>query len=424
MRPRIAVVGAGIAGLGAAHALRGQAAVTLFEARAQAGGHALTVDVSLDGIVHGVDVGFLVFNHRTYPLLTRLFAELGVPTAPADMSLSVQLGGLEWSGSNLNAVFAQRRNLLRPRFWAMLRDIVRFNRVATVLAASGTEAVDELSVGDFLAAHRFGKEFREGYFLPMIASIWSCPAEQMLSFPLAGLLAFCHQHGLLSLNDRPQWFSVRGGSRCYVQRVLDGLPDVRLATPVRRIRRAAAGVELSTDRGSAHFDEVVLACHSDQALALLADTRNDERALLGAIRYRPNRLLLHTDASLLPRRRRAWAAWNCERGTGPGIERDGVCLHYLINKLQPLPWRRPVIVSMNPLRPPDPRQVLQRFELAHPVFDHDALAAQRRLAALQGRGGVWFCGAWAGHGFHEDGLRSGLEVADALIARWGRRAVA
>ena len=428
---RVAVVGSGIAGLGVAYALARDTAhpahVTLFEAGAHFGGHANTVDVTLEGVTHGVDTGFLVFNERTYPNLIRLFAELGVDTAPSDMSFSVQArqDGLEWSGSDLGTVFAQKRNLLRPRFLGMLADLLRFNRLTTAIAERNEDAELQEPIGDFLDRHRFGPAFRQWYFLPMIGCIWSCPADQMLRFPIGTMIRFCHNHGLIQVSNRPQWRTVTGGSRQYVRRMLQDIGDARLNTPVRQVRRlppasGAAGVMVATEHGSERFDEVVLACHSDQALALLADATDDERRVLGAIRYHPNRAVLHTDTSVLPQRRRAWAAWNYARAADAGREQAAVCLHYLINRLQPLPWQQPVIVSLNPdpAHEPAPGQVLREFDYAHPVFDRAAVAAQRELPTIQGRSHVWFCGAWARYGFHEDGLMSALTVVDGLRQRW------
>jgi predicted NAD/FAD-binding protein len=423
---RVAVVGAGIAGMAVARRLIDHAQVTLFEAGAYFGGHAHTVDVTLDGVSHGVDTGFLVFNHRTYPNLVRLFETLGVETAPSDMSFSVQAPatGLVWSGTDLNGVFAQRRNALRPAFWRMLGEIQRFNRLATGLATAGAEAALDEPISSFLERHQFGAAFREGYFLPMIGCIWSCPTDQMLQFPVGTLIRFCHNHGLIQLKDRPVWHTVRGGSRRYVERLLAPVTDKRLATPVRAVRRlppghGGAGVVVLTDGGPERFDEVVLACHSDQSLQLLADATSAERELLGAIRYQANHAVLHTDARVMPPMRRAWAAWNYERAANLAREQAAVCLHYWINRLQPLPWKRPVIVSMNPVRPVDPARVIGAWDYAHPVFDRAAVHAQTRLPLIQGRSHVWFCGAWTGYGFHEDGLRAGLDVAAALIARWG-----
>lgn len=418
-RRRVAIVGSGVAGLSVAWELQGAADLTLFESASHLGGHARTVEIELEGRSGPVDTGFLVFNHRTYPGLTALFEQLDVRTAPSDMSLSVQrpVDRFEWCGSNLDTVFAQRANLLRPRFWAMLADLTRFNRVATA-AVSGRQAIDPaLSLADFLDAQSLGEAFRDDYLLPMVASIWSCPTEQMLQFPVASLLRFCHNHGLLQVTDRPQWRTVVGGSREYVSRVARSVADARLNTPVRRVRRVPprsgeAGIWVQTDQGEERFDAVVLACHSPQALALLDAPTGDERAILGAIGYQRNTAVLHTDASLLPSRRKAWAAWNFEAGAREG--QRSVCLHYLLNRLQPLPWQTPVIETLNPLRWPADASVIESVEFEHPVFDVAAVAAQQRLPSIQGRSGVWFCGAWAGHGFHEDGLQSGLVVARGL----------
>ncbi|MCE4556506.1 NAD(P)/FAD-dependent oxidoreductase [Roseateles cellulosilyticus] len=422
---RIAVVGSGIAGLAAAHRLAaapGDHHVTLFEAGAHFGGHANTVDLTLEGVMHGVDTGFLVYNERTYPRLIQLFSELDVETVASDMSFSVQVprpdgrAGLEWSGSSLNTVFAQRRNLLRPGFWRMLAEILRFNRLTTALAERGDDAALQGAIGDFLDAHRFTRRFREHYLLPMIGCIWSCPTDQMLRFPIGTLIRFCHNHGLIQVTDRPQWYTVKGGSREYVRRVVSGLPDARLNAPVLGLQRAEHHVRVLTARGSESFDAVVMACHSDQALALLGgEASADERAVLGAIRYQPNTAVLHGDTAVLPQRRAAWAAWNYERAIDAGREQAQVCLHYLINRLQPLPWQQPVIVSLNPTRAIDERHVHQRIEYAHPVFDLAALQAQRRVDELQGRQRTWFCGAWCGYGFHEDGLRAGQQAADGVL---------
>ena len=410
---RVAVVGGGITGLGAAWALRDRCEVSLFEADARLGGHAHTVDLELEGQRHGVDTGFLVFNERTYPLLIELFRQLDVPLAASDMSFSVQqrAQGIEWSGSSLATVFAQASNLLRPAFLGMLADLLRFNRECTALAESGDDAALAETVDDFLARRRFGTAFRELYLLPMVACIWSCPVQQMLRFPIGTLIRFCHNHGLLQVAQRPQWFTVRGGSREYVQRLAAQLPQVRSAQPVLGLqRRPEGGVLLRTAAGTQPFDAVILACHSDQALALLEQPRATEQALLGAIRYQRNRAVLHGDASLLPQRRRAWAAWNFEAAATDSSDRP-VCLHYLINQLQPLPWQRPVVVSLNPLR--EPQDIWREFDYAHPVFDAGAVQAQARLHEIQGQGGLFFAGAWTRYGFHEDGLLSGLQAARA-----------
>ncbi|RYY90900.1 MAG: NAD/FAD-binding protein, partial [Comamonadaceae bacterium] len=397
------------------------------------GGHANTVDIELPPgpglapVRHGVDTGFLVYNDRTYPQLIALLAELGVETAASDMSFSVQARRaagkrLEWSGNNLSTVFAQRRNLLDGRFLGMLADLLRFNRLTTRIAEAGTEAELAQPLRDFLDAHRFGVAFRDWYFLPMMGCIWSCPTQQMLSFPVATMIRFCHNHGLLQIADRPQWRTVKGGSKHYVEKIVAGLQDARRSTAVRRIARTPNGVLVSTDSGTDRFDHVVMATHSDQSLALLADASPAEQATLGAIRYQPNHAVLHTDASILPQREAAWAAWNYEASSD--ADAPQVCLHYLLNKLQPLPWAQPVIVSLNPLRPIARSRVMAEYDYDHPVFDLAALKAQGEVAQLQGRRNTWFAGAWMGYGFHEDGLKSGLAAAHALRARLGDGAVA
>ncbi len=430
-KPHIAVVGSGIAGLAVAYRMAQHARVTLFEAGSYFGGHTHTVDVTLQGQTCGVDTGFLVFNHRTYPNLVRLFAELQVDTAASEMSFSVQVPptaghrAIEWSGNNLSTVFAQRRNLVKPQFLGMLLDVLRFNRLTTALATRNAEAELLEPIGDFLKREGFSSAFRDWYFLPMIGCIWSCPTDQMLQFPVATMVRFCHNHGLLQITNRPQWLTVRGGAKHYVAKLLQPLQDKRLNTPVRGVRRVATGgVQVATDGGLEHFDDVVLACHSDQSLALLADASPAERQVLGAVRYHANTAVLHTDASLLPQRRRAWAAWNYARAAHSTQEQAGVCLHYWINRLQPLPWQENVVVSLNPdpARLPKASTVLGQYDYSHPVFDAAAVQAQAQLPALQGQGGVWFCGAWTRYGFHEDGLSSGLAVVDGLRAAHAERA--
>ncbi|CAN5245803.1 FAD-dependent oxidoreductase [soil metagenome] len=430
VRPTVAVIGAGISGLSAAHALRNDAKVTLLEAGSYFGGHAHTVDLTLPRspvdptpVRHGVDTGFLVYNDRTYPALIKLFDELGVETAESDMSFSVQAtrpdaSHLEWSGNNLATVFAQRRNLLDGRFLGMLRDLLRFNRLTTRIALAGTEQQLAQPLGEFLDAHGFGSAFREWYFLPMMGCIWSCPTQQMLAFPVATMIRFCHNHGLIQIANRPQWRTVRGGSCNYVAKIVAGLDDARLSTPVRRVTRTAHGVLVELDSGTERFDHVVMATHSNQTLALLADASPGEVATLGAIRYQPNRAVLHTDASVLPQRRAAWAAWNYEATPkAPGAAEGGVCLHYLLNQLQPLPWEQPVVVSLNPIRPIARSQVMAEYHYDHPIFDLPAIRAQTWVSSLQGVRNTWFAGAWMGYGFHEDGLKAGLAAASGLRAR-------
>ncbi len=429
---KVAIVGSGISGLAAAHALSGRAQVSLFEADSYFGGHTHTVDVTLPTpqgpVTHGVDTGFLVLNERTYPNLLKLFTELGVATAKSDMSFSVQAfdqvheRALEWSGCNLNTVFAQRSNLINGEFWGMLRDLLRFNALTTRIAQSGSEAELAQPLGEFLRQHHFGKAFCDWYFLPMMACIWSCPTAQMLQFPVATMVRFCHNHGLLQITNRPQWWTVQGGAKHYVEKITAGIQDKRLNSPVRRIESVgaspaqASGVCISTAAGQEFFDKVIIATHANQALALLATPTWFEQSTLGSIHTQPNLAVLHTDVSVLPKRQAAWAAWNYERAPATVKENARVCLHYLINRLQPLPWQQPVVVSLNPARAIDPAKILGSFDYAHPVFDQAAVAAQGRMHQLQGQQSRYYCGAWMGYGFHEDGLKAGLAAAQKLLA--------
>ena len=416
-RKRIAVVGSGISGLSAAWLLAQRHAVTLYEAAPRLGGHSNTVDVTLDGVTHPVDTGFLVFNHKTYPNLTALFAHLGVDSVESEMSFAVSLDSprLEWAGSSLATVFGQKRNLVRPEFWRMVSDILRFNRESVDWLQR--EADESITLRAWLDAGGYSRAFRDWYLLPMAAAIWSCPAGQMLDYPLATFVRFCHNHGLLQVFDRPLWRTVKGGAREYVNKLASAIEDIRLGTPVRRVFRTPRGLLLAHDRDVEEFDHVVLACHSDQALAILdEDASAAERRALSAIRYQPNHAVLHTDAALLPRDRGLWSAWNyLSSGTQAG-ERP-VSVSYLINRLQPLPFQQPLVVTLNPQRAPAREKTIASFTYAHPVFDGPAIEAQRALPALSGRDQVWFCGAWNGYGFHEDGLRSGLAVAGAFGCR-------
>ncbi|MBL8260198.1 MAG: FAD-dependent oxidoreductase [Candidatus Competibacteraceae bacterium] len=416
-RQRIAVIGSGISGLSAAWLLRKFHEVVLFEAADRLGGHTHTVAVEWEGETFPVDTGFLVFNEKTYPNLIALFAVLGVESVEAEMSFAVSLENpeLEWAGSSLATLFGQKRNLARPQFWSMLADIARFNRASAAWLARGADHGQTLK--EYLIEGRYSKAFAEWYLLPMAAAIWSCPSGQMLEFPASTLIRFCQNHGLLQIFDRPTWRTIKGGGIEYVGRMAAQIPEIRLSCPVRAITRQAAGLQVSHARGDERFDQVVLACHSDQALALLGPAATEsQRAALSAIRYQSNRAALHTDRALLPRDRRLWSAWNYLAGGGePG--QQPVSVSYLINRLQPLPSKTPVVVTLNPAREPARDRLIAEFEYAHPVFDGPAIAAQKRLDEIQGNQGLWLCGAWSGHGFHEDGLKSALRVANALGAR-------
>ncbi len=423
---RVAVIGSGISGLSVAWLLSRNFQVTLFEAGNYLGGHTNTVDVTLDGITAPVDTGFVVFNDRTYPNLVALFRFLGVDTTSSEMSFSVRVDEerLEWAGNSLATVFAQKRNLVKPEFWRMLTDMVRFNRETTEIV--GASCADQGSLGSFLDRGGYGRAFRDWYLLPMSGAIWSCPTLQMLEYPAETFFRFCHNHGLLQLTGRPLWKSVAGGGREYVRRLAASIDKIRLACPVESVVRDAAGVRVSFEGGrTENFSQIVFACHSDQTLALLADAAEVEKKVLSRFSYQPNRAVLHTDISLLPRSRDAWSAWNYTTGTGEPDSRP-VSVSYLINKLQPLPFARPVIVTLNPTHAPRADLVIDHFDYAHPIFDRAAIDAQRELPAIQGKRHTWYCGAWTGYGFHEDGLKSALSVANALgvQAPWQSRELA
>jgi uncharacterized protein len=411
---RIAVVGAGVSGLATAYLLSKHYQVTLFEAGSYLGGHTNTVDVTLDGHTHPVDTGFLVFNDRTYPNLIALFDELGVQAHPSEMTFSVSLdeGRLEWAGTNLNTVFAQRRNLFSPTFMGMLRDIMRFNgnaqRNLDVAAQTGA------SMGELLLAGGYGGAFQQHYLLPMAAAIWSSATADILSFPATTFLRFCLNHALLQITRRPQWKTVVGGGREYVRRMVSKLDDVRIGSPVRAVRRDLDGVDVLTDHGPQRFDAIVMATHAPDTLHLLDDVSEAERSVLSAVRYQSNVAVLHTDTNLLPRRRRVWSAWNYLGGRGLNGA-SPVCVSYLVNQLQPLPFKTPLVVTLNPVIEPAIGTELRRFVYDHPLFDLAAIDAQRRLPTLQGQRRTWFAGAWTGYGFHEDGLKSALRVAADFV---------
>lgn len=409
---KIAVIGTGISGLGAAWLLDQKYQVTVYEQNDYAGGHANTVAVPGDDGELGIDAGFIVYNERNYPHLSALFRHLGVATTATDMSFSASIdrGRVEYAGDNINTLFGQRRNIMNWRHWRMLAQILRFNRRATAMLDA--PELEHLSLAEFLSQEGFHDELCERYLLPMGAAIWSCPPAQMREFPASAFLRFFHNHGLLSVNDRPAWRTVNGGSREYVRRLLGQLRgQVRIGCGVTGILRDDRGVTVrDVSGGSARFDHVVFATHADQALALLDAPGFWERTLLGAFRYQDNTAVLHTDTTLMPRRRRVWASWNYLSEQADGSDRS-LSVTYWMNRLQSLDAVRPYLVSLNPLRAPQPERVLARFDYQHPVFDARAIRSQGLLEHLQGQRRTWFCGSYFGYGFHEDGLRSGIDVA-------------
>lgn len=411
----VAVIGSGISGLSAAWLLRRTMRVTLYESEARLGGHSNTVVVPTAQGPVPVDTGFIVYNERNYPNLVALFKEIGVATADSDMSFAASLDGgrLEYSGSGINGLIGQRDNVVRPRFWRMMRDILRFYREAPALLHRSD--LDGLTLGEYLDRNQYGSVFVEDHLLPMGAAIWSMTAREMRAYPLLAFVRFFASHGLLSLADRPKWRTVQGGSREYVQRLSAPFTNaLRLNTPVARIQRENGRVVITDAAGHADsFTDVVIATHADQALRLLGDADAQERSVLGAFRYTDNVAVLHSDQTLMPKRRRVWSSWNYigDRAT------DGaqpLCVTYWMNRLQNLDNRHPLFVTLNPTRPISPDRRIESFRYTHPLFDQKALDAQQQLWRLQGRRNTWFCGAYFGFGFHEDGLQAGLAAAEQL----------
>ncbi|WP_448151372.1 NAD(P)/FAD-dependent oxidoreductase [Labrys miyagiensis] len=408
---RIAVVGSGISGLSSAWLLAKRHDVTLYEAATRPGGHSNTVSVSGEQGAIPVDTGFIVYNEATYPNLAALFGHLGVATRPSDMSFAVSLGGgrLEYAGTDLKGLFAQKRNLLRMRFWSMLREILRFYREAPhYLRGAG-----DLTLGALLDREGYGQAMREDHLYPMAAAIWSIPVRQVMDYPAAAFIRFCDNHGLLKVANRPIWRTVEGGARVYVRAMLDDFSGrLRLGTPVRRVLRSEDSVLVEAlGAGPERYDHVVLASHADQSLGLLADAMTDEVRLLGRFRYSRNEAVLHRDAFAMPKRRAVWSSWNYVSQAGTGAP---LCVTYWMNRLQGIDPVNPLFVTLNPGGMIDESKIICRQIYQHPIFDGEAIMAQRDLWSLQGRRRTWFAGAYFGTGFHEDGLQAGLAVAESL----------
>jgi len=414
---RIAIIGSGISGLTAAHHLHQRHEVTVYEADGRVGGHANTVPMHLDDGTWNVDTGFIVYNQRNYPVFSRLLSELRVETQPSDMSLAIcdERTGLEW-GTNVSRLFSQRRNAVRPRFVGMLAEILRWNRLGQRVLA-GTVDVDELApVGDVLVAKGFSRRFFEWYLVPLAAAVWSADPTTVDRFPIGAFCRFLHNHGMLSLGDQPQWRTVTGGSQAYVRALTAPFRNrIRTSTAVTSIARTGDGVEVRAAGSDvpAAYDRVVLATHSDQAVRLLADAEPVEKDVAGAIRYQPNVATLHTDTRMLPSDPRTWASWNVHVRGG---DQRRVSMTYHMNRLQSLASEHQICVTLNRHDDIDPATVHARIDYDHPVFDGEAVSAQRRRDELQGRGGLYWAGAWWGFGFHEDGARSGADVARLIEA--------
>ena len=412
---RIAVVGSGIAGLASAWLLSRQHEVTLFEANGYFGGHTHTHDVVQQGREYRIDTGFIVHNPKHYPLLTRMLGQLGVASQPTTMSFSVhnEASGLEYNAATLDTLFCQRSNLWSPRFLGMVRDLLRFYREAPALLR---QPDDTVTLGEYLIQHGYGAVFRDEHLVPMASALWSSPPAQILGFPARYLVQFMANHQMLQVSDRPQWRVVQGGSSSYVQALRTRWPvHERLNCAVRSIRRRADCAQLESTAGVEHFDHVVLACHSDQALVLLADADEREKSILGAMPYQDNDTVLHTDAGVLPVRRKAWAAWNAWLPCDPS---EACTVSYCMNVLQGIESPEPFVVTLNRTYAINPDKILRRVSYHHPVYTRASVAAQRRKAEIQGHRRTWFAGAYWGWGFHEDGMRSAVEVAGALGVRW------
>ncbi len=403
---KIAIIGTGIAGNVAAYHLNKKHDISVFESNDYVGGHTHTHDIELQGKQYSVDTGFIVFNHKTYPNFVKLLNQLGVSEQLSTMSFGVkcQKTGLEYMGSTINSLFAQRRNLLRPAFWKMIREILRFNREAKAIVSSDE---DNITLGDYLQQGNYSQMFIEYYLVPMAAAVWSADLTLMYQFPARYLIRFFHNHGLLNVRDRPDWYVIKGGSKTYVEALTREFKDkIRLSSPVTKIERLDKGVAITSRQGTEQFDAVFIACHSDQALALLHAPTELEQQILGAIRYQPNEILLHTDSSVMPTRRRAWAAWNFHLLDG---NQGRVPVTYNMNILQSLDCEEQFCVTLNNSDAVDPAKVLKRLNYQHPIYTQASVAAQARQSEIN-KNGLYFCGAYWRYGFHEDGVVSAMNA--------------
>lgn len=422
---RIAIIGSGISGNAAAWALTQPLGndqvsdVVMYERRDRIGGHSCTVDIDYDGTPMNVDVGFIVYNERNYPNLVALFDHLGVETVESDMSFGVSMnnGAFEWSGKSLRTVFAQAKNLFSPSFWLMIRDMFRFNKQAPRDLKDGT--LEGLSMRDYLRKHEFSKVFEEKYLAPMGAAIWSTPHASIMDFPATNFIQFFDNHRLMhKKSERPKWRTVVRGSRSYVSKIIAPFQhNIRLNCVVVKVVRRNGQVHVTDQNGHEDiFDHIIFAGHTDQTLSALDDASPKEKEILSAVQYRDNDVYLHRDQKLMPKRRSVWSAWNYIETPDKTQEKTGVCVSYFANMLQNIDQANPVFVSLNPATPPQADLTFAKHQFAHPQFNNDALAAQQALSDIQGVNNTWFCGAWCGYGFHEDGLKSGLEVAEKLGA--------
>ncbi|TMX36941.1 FAD-dependent oxidoreductase [Vibrio rotiferianus] len=418
-RKKIAIVGTGISGLTCGYYLHKEHDVTLFEANDYIGGHTATVDVRLEGKEYAIDTGFIVYNDRTYPHFIKMMNEIGVEGLPTQMSFSVRNdgNGLEYNGHTVSTLFAQKRNWANPKFYRFISEILRFNKLAKSFA--NDKSTDSQTLGEFLDEHDFSPFFTDNYILPMGAAIWSSTLADMRAFPLMFFLRFFLNHGLLDITNRPQWYVIKGGSRSYIGPLSKGFADnIRLNSPVEKVIRTDNGVSLEVHGETHWFDDVIFACHSDQAMRMLGDISSTEQEILGDMAYQANEVVLHTDIGLLPKRKAAWAAWNYLLDGSQEEQERLPSLTYNMNILQHIQSEHTFCVTLNSTKKINPNKILRSFTYHHPVFTTESIAAQQRKDEVQGKQSTWFCGAYWYNGFHEDGVRSALDVVQGLEEKY------